>query len=534
MEHKEDLSEIIMKPEAEHNLMRRVIALAIVVAAVALAPAGRSQEVAVKEIHLSNGMKVLLLPRPDEATIAGGWVAHVGSSNERPGITGIAHLFEHMMFKGTTTIGTKDLKQDLDVINEQERIRDQMREEEAKVRSDWRKGQVADPAKPESMTPRWRELSKQFNDQIARQRKIIVKNELDKIYGEAGSTKMNAFTSQDMTAYFIEVPANKLELWMWMESDRIFHPVFREFYAERDVVYEERRMRTESSPLGKFAEAFESMFWTSSTYHWPVLGWPSDVSSISKAQADDFFSVFYAPQNLTAILVGNFDADNAARLAEAYFGRIPAGKTTPPDVITTEVKQPAEKRMNAEAETNPQVDIWWHGVPFGHIDSYALDVLSQLLSTRTGRLFKGLVLGKQVATDSSANQDNRKWAGLFEISGEAREGHSPEEVEKAIYQELDKLKQEEVPAHELQKVKNAFAAYEYRKLANNFGILMQLIQFEGLGDWTMINTYGARIQAVTAADVKRVANQYFTQETRAVAIYQRKPGAAPASPSSDK
>jgi predicted Zn-dependent peptidase len=494
----------------------------------------RAQEVPVKEIRLSNGMKALFLPRHDEATIAGGWVAHVGSSNERPGITGIAHLFEHMMFKGTTTIGTKNLQKDLEIINEQERIRDLMRAEEAKVREAWRLGEVSDPATPENMTPRWRELSKQFNEQIALQRQIIVKNEFDKIYTTAGASGMNAFTTEDMTGYFLNVPANKLELWMWMESDRIFHPVFREFYAERDVVYEERRMRAESTPLGKFAEAFASMFWTSCAYHWPVLGWPSDVSSISKAQADEFYSIYYAPQNLTLILVGDFDPGNAATLAEKYFGRIPAGKQPPPDVITTEVKQPAEKRMNAEAETNPQVDIWWHGVPFQHRDSYALDVLGQILSTRTGRLFKGLVLGKQVATDASANQDNRKWAGLFEISGEARDGHTPEEVEQAIYAEVDKLKTGEVPAHELQKVKNTFAADEYRKLSANYPILMQLIQYEGLGDWTAINTYGPRVQAVTAADVKRVAAQYFTKEARAVAIYQRKPGSPPAAAGPEK
>ncbi len=490
------------------------------------APAVLAQQVAVREIHLSNGMKVLLLPRHDEATVAAGWVAHVGSANERPGITGIAHLFEHMMFKGSTTIGTRDLAKDGEIINEQERIRDLMRAEESKVRTAWRRGDIDDPAKPDNMTPRWRELAKLFNEQIALQRRILVKNELDKIYTTAGSSGMNAFTSQDMTGYFVTVPANKLELWMWMESDRIFHPVFREFYAERDVVYEERRMRTESTPLGKFAEAFEAMFWTSGNYHWPVLGWPSDVSSISKAQADEFYSIYYAPQNLTAILVGDFDPANAAALAEKYLGRIPAGAKAPPDLVTTEIAQPGEKRMIAEAETNPQVDIWWHTVPFGHKDSYPLDVLAEILSTRTGRLFKGLVLGSKTATDVSVSPDNRKWAGLFEISGEAREGHTPEEVENGIYAELEKLKAEEVPALELQKVKNAFAAHEYRKLSANYPILMQLIEFEGEGDWAAINTYGARVQAVTAAAVKRVAGQYFTKEGRAVGIYRRKTGAA--------
>ena len=165
-----------------------------------------------------------------------------------------------------------------------------------------------------------------------------------------------------MTGYFITVPANKLELWMWMESERLLHPVFREFYAERDVVFEERRMRTDSTPLGKFAESFESLFWESHPYGWPVIGWPSDIPAISKAQADEFYGLYYAPQNITLMLVGDFDANQAEQLAAKYFSRIPRGKAEPPDVVTLEVKQVAEKRMYAEAETNPQVDIYWHTV----------------------------------------------------------------------------------------------------------------------------------------------------------------------------
>ena len=482
----------------------------------------QAQRVPVTEKTLSNGMRLLLVQRNDEPTVSGGWVAHVGSSNERPGITGIAHLFEHMMFKGTPTIGTKNYARDLEIIAEQERVRDQMREEEKKIRAAYRAGEIDDVAKPENMTPRWRELEKKFAELIQQQREILVKNEFDKIYTAAGGSGMNAFTSEDMTAYFVTVPANKLELWMWMESGRLLAPVFREFYAERDVVFEERRMRTESTPLGKFTETFESMFWESHPYNWPVVGWPSDIPAISKIQADDFYATYYAPQNITVILVGDFRAEAATQMAEKYFGRIPRGKKDAPDVVTLEVKQPAEKRMNAEAETNPQTDILWHAVPFGHRDSYSLSVLTQILSTRTGRLYKGLTLGSQIATESWAQQDARKWAGYFNVGGEAKEGHTPEEVEQGLYAELDKLKKEEVPPDELQKVKNNFAANEYRKLSSNTPILMQLIHFDGEGNWREINEANAKIQAVTAMDLKRVANEYFTKENRAVATYLRK------------
>jgi predicted Zn-dependent peptidase len=494
--------------------------------------AAQAQKVPVVEKQLANGMRLLMVERHDEPSVAGGWVAHVGSSNERPGITGIAHLFEHMMFKGTPTIGTRDYSKDLAIIAAQEQVRDQMRAEERKMRALYRRGEIDDLLKPENKSERYKELEAEFNKLIAEQREVLVKNEFDRIYTGQGGSSMNAFTSEDMTAYFINVPANKLELWMWMESERIWHPVFREFYAERDVVFEERRMRTESTPLGKFEEEFNAMFWESAPYSWPVVGWPSDIPAISKAQADDFYATFYAPQNITLILVGDFKTSEAEALAARYFERIPRGPKDAPDVVTLEVRQLAEKRMNAEADTNPQVDILWHTVPFEHKDSYALEIVGQLLSTRTGRLFKSLVMGSGVATEMYARQGSQKWAGYFNVGGEAREGHTPREVEDGIYENLEKLKQEDVPAEELQKVKNNFAAAEYRRLSANFPILMQLIHNDGEGNWREINDAGPRIQAVTAADVRRVANTYFTRENQAVASYTRKPGTSP-QPKSD-
>jgi len=481
-----------------------------------------AQQVPVIEKTLSNGLRLLMVVRHDEPTIAGGWVAHVGSANERPGITGIAHLFEHMMFKGTPTIGTRDAEKDRQIMAEQDRIREEMRVEEAKVRAAFRRGEIEDWQKPEHQTPRWRELNQRFQELIKQQRELLVKNEFDRIYTSQGGSGMNAFTAKDLTAYFITVPANKLELWMWMESERLYRPVFREFYAERDVVYEERRLRVESTPLGKFEEAFESMVWKAHPYHWPVIGWPSDVASISKAEADAFYATYYAPQNITAILVGDFDPQTAVSLAERYFGRIPRGPQTAPEVITLEPPQPAEQRMVAEADTNPRVDVVWQSVPFQHRDGYALQVLAQVLNGRTGRLYKRLVLERQLATSAYASQDSMKWAGLFGISAEVREPKTPSELEEGIYEVLEELKNKEVPAEELQKVKNNFAAAEYRKLSSNMAILFQLIWQDGMGDWREINEAGAKIQAVTAADVQRVARKYLTRENRTVALYHRK------------
>ena len=188
-----------------------------------------------------------------------------------------------------------------------------------KMRAAYRHGEIDDLLKPENKTPRYRELEKEFNKLIAEQRDILVKNEFDRIYSGAGGSGMNAFTSEDMTAYFVTVPANKLELWMWMESERILHPVFREFYAERDVVFEERRMRTDSTPLGKFQEEFNAMFWESSPYAWPTLGWPSDIPAISKAQADEFYAHLLLAAEHHAHPRGRFEAGQGRGAGQEVF-----------------------------------------------------------------------------------------------------------------------------------------------------------------------------------------------------------------------
>lgn len=483
-----------------------------------------AQQVAVKEHQLSNGMKVLLLERNDAPSISGGWVARVGSVDERPGITGMAHLFEHMMFKGTPTIGTQDYEKDLEIIAAQEKVRDAMRAEERRMRAMWRRGEITNLQDPDQKTAEWKRLNEEFKKLVEDHRKVIVKNEFDRIYTANGGSGMNAYTSYDHTAYFITVPSNKLELFMWMESERLLRPVLREFYAERDVVFEERRMRTESTPLGKFFESFNSLFWESHPYSWPIIGWPSDIPAISKKQADAFYATYYMPQNLTLVLVGDFKTKPALAMAEKYFGRLKKGEGLPPDVVTLEQPQKAEKRFYAEAETNPNVDIYWHTPAFGHKDTYPLSVLAQVLSTRTGRLHKELVLGKKLATDTWAWQGARKYAGEFNMGAEITEGNTPEMAEQEIYRLIEQVKTEPVPAKELQKVKNNFAAAEYRRLSSNHPILMQIMRSEGLGNWREINEAGPKIQAVTPADLRRVAKKYFTKENRAVAIYTRKPG----------
>ncbi len=317
-----------------HRRALIVIALALTLVAGATIHA-QEAKVPVREVILDNGMTLLLVERHDSPRVSGGWGAHVGSANENYGITGIAHLFEHMMFKGTTTIGTTDYEAEMEIMAELDAIRSEMDLEYTALRDAKRRGEVeGNIYLPENQTPRLAELREEMKVLQDAQREHIVNNEYDKIYTNQGASGLNAGTNSDATVYFIDVPSNKLELWFWMESDRLLNAVFREFYSERDVVREERRMRVESDPTAKFEEQFDFMFWGSIPYHHPTIGWPSDVESINRAQAAEFFSTFYAPNNITAVLVGDFDSEEAIELAKTYFGRIPRGENPPPEMIT--------------------------------------------------------------------------------------------------------------------------------------------------------------------------------------------------------
>ena len=478
-----------------------------------------AQQVRVQEHVLGNGLKVLMVPRKGDPNVAAGWIAKVGSVNERPGITGVCHLFEHMMFKGTHAIGTKDIKKDLELLAQIDSVKSEIRKEEQAQIQRLRLGEISDLTDPKNRTPHHQQLLDELDSLQKQEKDLIVKNEFDKIYTGAGASGMNAGTSNDFTVYFINVPANKLELWFWMESDRLLNPVFREFYSERDVVREERRLSVESTPTGKFEEEFDAAFWTASPYHWPVVGWPSDLDGITREEAMAFFHIYYAPNNLTACLVGDFDPPHAIDLAERYFGRLKRNPRQPEPVRTREVEQLAEKRMIAYAETNPEVEIRYHTVADGHVDDYPLTVMGALLTGRTGRLYKSLVLDQKVANSAAAGENSLKYEGYFSASGVAKPGNTPEQVEQALYREIEKLQKERVPDRELQKVKNQFNAGNFRRLQSNFGLMIQLLLADAGRGWPSFNEDPGKIQAVTADDVQRVANKYFKPENRAVAIY---------------
>jgi predicted Zn-dependent peptidase len=506
---------------------RSTIALLAVAALLCGLPAvAQVAEVPVQEVFLDNGMNILMVERHESPTVTAGWVTRVGSVNEQVGASGIAHLFEHMMFKGSRVIGTSDYAKEAEIILKLDALRVEMEDEYEVMREAKRRGEITGSIYlPENQTEHLAELREKMKVLQDQQKELIVKDEIPQIYTEAGASGLNAGTWEDGTMYFITVPANKLELWFWMESERLLNAVFREFYTERDVVREERRVSVESNPVAKFEEQYDSMFWGSMPYQHPVLGWPSDVESITRDQAERFFATYYAPNNLTAAMVGDFDSEEALALAKTYFGRIPRGETPPPPVVTEEIEQLTERRMTAQADTNPSVQIRWHTVPFVHSDLYALDVAESILSKRTGRLYKSLVEAEQIATgEPYAYHRKMKYGGFLEIGAELAEGVDHQTVEQALLAEIERLKSEPVPERELQKVKNQSLANSYRRLQSNFFLMMQLLFYTASGDWHYLNDSPAKFEAVTAEDVQRVANTYLTDTGKNVLWYFRKEG----------
>ncbi len=513
--------------------LRATVPIVAVVASLLLAPTGWLCAAVGKGVQprietLDNGLKLLLVERHEQPTFAGCLVFDVGSVNDPRGQSGIAHLFEHMLFKGSKIIGTTDYKTEKVIIDEEDVLRGKMVAEMNRMRVMKRRGAITDVLDPAQWTPEYTAMKKEFDNLADRHRELIKekKEEFSNLYTTNGGAALNAGTSHDFTIYFVQLPANKLELFFWLESDRMANVIMREFYSERDTVREERRLRTESTPTGKLDEAFEALFWQSHPYGVPVLGWASEVESITRTDVRDFFDIYYAPNNARLVMVGDFDSDEVVELAKKYFGRIPRGETPPAPVVTEESAPIAERRFIGEAETNPSVTVRYSTVAMGHTDEAALDVLAELLSGKTGRLYKRLVTKEEVAVGRPyASHSSRKYAGYFEISATVKEGHTPEEVEQMILEEVEKLREGEITDYELEKVKNQVMASSVQRLRSNIGLMFQLGIYDTWYTWNYLNESPERMLKVTADDVHRMVQAYLDAKARTVAIYRTKEGA---------
>jgi len=305
-----------------------------------------------------------------------------------------------------------------------------------------------------------------------------------------------------------------------VESDRMANPVFREFYSERDVVWEERRLRVETNPYGALHEAFFAAAFLAHPYRRPVIGWSSDIAGFVASDARTFFSQYYVPSNAVAAVVGDIEAVDAIRVVKRYFGHLPAGEVPSP-LAAHEPAQNGERRVVLEWEAEPQLLIGYHKPTLPHADDFVFDVIDALLSRgRTSYLYTKLVKELQVATsvDTWQGAPGARYDNLFVIEAIPRNPHTPAEVEAAIYEEIDRLKAEPVSQRELQKVRNQIQADFIRDLDSNFGLASQLAYFQAVaGDWRYILQAMREIDRVSAEDVQRVASRYLTKGNRTVA-----------------
>ena len=471
----------------------------------------------VQELVLDNGMRILVVERREVPRVYCSLWWRVGSVHERPGVTGLSHFFEHMMFMGTDAIGTTDAPKDAELNAKIEAVMSRIREIKLLRLENGRRG-VKEDAQEET----YQKLRKEYEALVEEQKKIIVPEHLSKIFQAAGGTGLNATTSYDRTNYFVELPANKVELFFWLESDRFLKPVFRSFYPEREVVKEERRMRTDSTPTGLVNEAYMAMFWQAHPYRWPVIGWMSDIDQYTLADAEAYYRTHYSPENCTAIFVGDVDAAEVQALARRYFGRLkrfPGGR---PAIVTLEPEQVAERRLTAEVDAQDEVSIRWHGPSGVHADSPTLDLLMNVFGGRSGRLYRPLVEEKPLALETEAFYWSLRYGGAIHVGASPREGVDAAEVEKALGAIVEDVRKNGVKERELQKAKNQQLADLARSLKTNAGVAQQLGYFETIGTYRDFFAYLKGFEAATPAELQRCAEQYLKPTGRNVLVLKRK------------
>ncbi|MCH7760358.1 insulinase family protein [candidate division TA06 bacterium] len=463
-------------------------------------------ELNVVEHTLKNGMKFLILERHEAPVFSTYLRFKVGSVNEHPGITGTSHLLEHMMFKGTQSMGTTNYKKEISLMEKIEKVMDQIDEA-------WAEG---DEARIKALKEKLAKFQKE-------QKKYLVKNELWQTYMRNGGVGLNASTGNDGTQYYVSLPSNRLELWFFLESDRMKNPVLREFYSERDVVYEERRLRTDTQPRGKLWEQFGAAAFTAHPYGWPVVGWAADLETVRRSEVEAYFKAYYAPNNSIAVIVGDVDPEEVIRLAEKYFGKI-LSQPPPPPVQTREPEQKGERRVIVEFDANPSLLIGYHKPELTHPDQYVFDVIGDILSSgRTSRLYENIVKKKKLATRVRGFGGGQQFPNLFIFSATPRHPHTTLEVEEAIYEEIERLKKEPVSNWELEKVRNQADANFIRGLQTNFGMASRLGHYEVLtGSWRYLVDVIDKRKAVTTEEIMRVAQETFTPSNRTVASLVKK------------
>ncbi len=456
----------------------------------------------ITEFKLDNGMKFIVLENHEAPVVSFVTYADVGGVDEPDGKTGVAHFLEHLAFKGTEKIGTTNYRSERRVLNRLDRIYDRIK------RAENRGDNLA-----------LERLQAEFAKVQAEASQYVITNQLGKIIETSGGRGLNAATAADYTVYFYSLPANKLELWMSLESERFLEPVFREFYKEKQVILEERRLRTDNSPVGKTIEVFLDKAFTEHPYKRPVIGYDNDIRNLERRDVREFFSSHYAPNNLTVAIAGDVDPDRVKQLANTYFGRYSA-KPKAPEVSIVEPPQTETKEFTIELNSQPWYFEGYHRPSIKDRDHGVYEVIASLLSDgRTSRLYKSLVEEKRVALAARGISDfpGKKYPNLMLFYALTAPNSNVEEVAEALQEQIDRLKDEPISQQELERVKTNLRANLLRSLDSNLGMAQSLAQYEATtGSWQNLFKELDAIAAVSEADIQRVARSTFTPQNRTI------------------
>ncbi len=479
------------------------------------APVGESQALGSLEIRdfaLDNGMRFLVVERPSMPTVEAGWVVATGSAAEEEGRTGVAHLLEHMLFKGSATIGSRDWPREKDLLERLQAIESSL----ARTRSE---PQSADA---ERLAAEVRSLEAAAAD-------LVTLGAFSLEYSREGATRLNANTSADSTLYYVTLPREKVELWFWLESDRLSSPVFRELPKEIRVVGEEYRNRIEADPVGEADLRARESFWSAlfepaSPYGRSTMGEPGDVRRATRGQLRAFFDRYYRPEQLTAVLVGAVDAVEVERLARRYFGRL--GSRGPVASRSPDARQrDGIDRLDLTCDCPAQVRVRYPTVPFGHDDQFALQGLAGLLNGRAGRLYRSLVLDQGLAFAAFARQRPLRHAGVFEVTLEARGDTPLQALVDAWDREIGRLLDEPPAAQEWTRTRRRLETEHLDALKDPHLLMRRLLLYAGLGDWRVLGDWPRRLGSVTPEELSQAARRHLRPDRRAIAFYR--PEASP-------
>jgi len=461
-------------------------------------------DIAVHQDTLENGLTILVVPDTNVAVVSCRLYYFVGSMYEGPGTSGLSHMYEHMMFKGTKTLGTTSYESEkkyMTAIDSLDAIIQQFKNEGI--------------AESDSSIAA---LRTQIFSLLEQQRKYIKKDEISEIYQSHGATNFNAWTGDDMTAYIVTLPQNKVEVFYWIESDRMKNIVLREFYSERDVVTEERKMRYENRPVNRYFERLMATFYKAHPYRLPTIGWYEDIRAYTRSKLRGHINKYYTPDNAVIVMVGNIDPEKAVKDIDRYFGDARRAAVPKQEVVTREPAPIGQTRLSVRDVVQPRIDILLHTPGYPDDALFGLDILSDVLNGKSGRLYKRLVNEEKLCISASAGNAFRIQDGYFYISATLKQGTDPLVVEKIIGEELEKLKSEPPTEKEITRIKNTIKKSYLEKIKSLEGLSDQLAFFERLASWKDFLDYPKKVSAVPTSQLPVIARKWLNMETATIGV----------------